>query len=609
MTAPLERRWSWDFDLAPEALWPVLADTPRFNEAAGFPRYELQETAQPDGSVERVGRAKVGPLTLSWDEGDFDFVENHRFEQLRRFHWGPAKSLLARLELERISGGTRVYWGVKVEPRNAFWALLLRLFWLPPTQKRIDHLVRDGGAFARGERERPFDIDPPTFSKAGRERLAALRDKLDDPLAPALAKYLETGTDMDVARIRPKTLARAWGVPERAVTEVCLNATKAGMLEMRWDLLCPRCRGAKVVASSLDALPQGAHCSSCNVDYGRNFAKNVEVTFRCAPSIRFVGVGGFCLTSPIFTPHVRVQQRLTPGEVREIVAELGPGAWRVRTLEAGGEVDFDFDGGAFPEVILIDGAVRLGARHEKLVLRNGGKITRTVVIETREWVRDALTAHEVTTMQSFRDLFGEETLRPGDEVGIDQVTLMFTDLKGSTALYSRLGDAPAYGLVREHFAVLTGVVRRNDGAIVKTIGDAVMAAFADPADAVRAALQMHRDVAEFNERTGWDAIVLKVGLHAGPCIAVTLNDRLDYFGTTVNLAARLQDRSEGEDLILSANLLDDPAVAPLLEGLPLGAEVARIKGFDKPVNYLRLRLRSHEISTPSEAEDAVRTTG
>jgi class 3 adenylate cyclase len=212
-------------------------------------------------------------------------------------------------------------------------------------------------------------------------------------------------------------------------------------------------------------------------------------------------------------------------------------------------------------------------------------------------------------MQSFRDLFGEETLRPGDEVGIDQVTLMFTDLKGSTALYSRLGDAPAYGLVREHFAVLTGVVRRNDGAIVKTIGDAVMAAFADPADAVRAALEMHHAVIEFNERTGWDAIVLKLGIHAGPCIAVTLNDRLDYFGTTVNLAARLQDRSEGEDLVLSANLIDDPAVAPLVEGLPLGAEMARIKGFDKPVSYLRLRFRSRETSAPSEAKGAVRTIG
>jgi class 3 adenylate cyclase len=166
---------------------------------------------------------------------------------------------------------------------------------------------------------------------------------------------------------------------------------------------------------------------------------------------------------------------------------------------------------------------------------------------------------------------------------------MFTDLRGSTALYGRLGDARAYGLVREHFAYLAAAVRRHDGAIVKTIGDAVMAAFADPADAVRAALAVQRGIAGFNRASGWNAISIKLGLHAGPCIAVTLNDRLDYFGSTVNLAARLQGRSEGDDLVFSASLVEDPAVAPLLAGLGLEAETAQVKGFDAPVRFFRLR--------------------
>src|SRR3546814_18039453 len=86
-------------------------------------------------------------------------------------------------------------------------------------------------------------------------------------------------------------------------------------------------------------------------------------------------------------------------------------------------------------------------------------------------------------------LFPYTTLfRSGDDVGIAQVTLMFTDLKGSTALYERIGDARAYRLVREHFAFLGEIVREQEGAIVKTVGDAVMAAFPDPAAAVRAAL-------------------------------------------------------------------------------------------------------------------------
>ncbi len=183
-------------------------------------------------------------------------------------------------------------------------------------------------------------------------------------------------------------------------------------------------------------------------------------------------------------------------------------------------------------------------------------------------------------------------LRPGDEVAIGQVTLMFSDLKGSTALYERIGDAAAYHLVRDHFAFLAEQVREHQGAIVKTIGDAVMAAFADPADAVKAALAIQHEVAAFNDarrdEMGEAGIVIKLGLHKGPCIAVTLNERLDYFGGAVNMAARLQGRSNGGDIVLSQSLMAEPDVRELLAGRELAEESAVVKGFDRPVPYFRL---------------------
>ena len=169
---------------------------------------------------------------------------------------------------------------------------------------------------------------------------------------------------------------------------------------------------------------------------------------------------------------------------------------------------------------------------------------------------------------------------------------MFTDLKGSTALYERIGDAAAYHLVRDHFAFLAAEVRASEGAIVKTIGDAVMAAFAEPAAAVRAALAIQAHVAKFNAEHGSEAgrgdIIIKLGLHKGPCIVVTLNERLDYFGGTVNLAARLQGRSDGGDIVLSAALLAEPEVKALLAGHRLSEESAAIKGFAAPVPYYRI---------------------
>ena len=214
--------------------------------------------------------------------------------------------------------------------------------------------------------------------------------------------------------------------------------------------------------------------------------------------------------------------------------------------------------------------------------------TLTLIVEERAWVKDALTADRITALQAFRDLFASEALRAGDDVGIGEIALLFTDLKGSTAFYERVGDARAYRLVREHFAFLAARIREHNGAIVKTIGDAVMAAFADPADAVRAALAIQQKVADFNAGHGGEAIVIKLGLHKGPCIAVTLNERLDYFGSTVNLAARLQTQSMGGDIVLSRVLAEDPAVAAVLQGRALQDEAATIKGFERPVPFRRV---------------------
>jgi class 3 adenylate cyclase len=202
-------------------------------------------------------------------------------------------------------------------------------------------------------------------------------------------------------------------------------------------------------------------------------------------------------------------------------------------------------------------------------LRNDTGRPLTFVVEDRTWVEDALTADRATSLQAFRDLFS-----------------VFTDLKGSTALYRSIGDAGAYSLVRDHFAFLAGIVRAHSGAVVKTIGDAILAAFADPADGLAAAIAMQREVAGFNAERDGVGIVLKVGLHDGPSIAVTLNDRLDYFGSTVNLAARLQGESRGGDIVIS--IARDPAVVVLLSGLDAREEQAALKGIEAPVDFLRI---------------------
>jgi class 3 adenylate cyclase len=410
-------------------------------------------------------------------------------------------------------------------------------------------------------------------------------------LAGRLGQFIRGAQEVDMLGIRPRALARRWDVPESRAIDCCLQAVRSGLLDMQWNILCPRCRVAKHVATGLDQLPTGAHCGTCNIDYERDFAKNVEAVFRPSPSIRPLGLGEYCLFGPMSTPHIKLHVTLEPGTTRDVAADLPSGPYRLRTLEPGDERDIDWKLEGFPE-FRIDAAERVKAGAPvspgRVRLVNDSARRLTFIVEDRAWVADALTADRLTTRQTFRDLFSAETLRPGDDVGIARIVLMFTDLKGSTALYERVGDAAAYHLVRDHFAFLAASVRAHDGALVKTIGDAVMAAFSDPARAIDAALAIQREVAAFNAAHGGEQIAIKLGLHCGPTIAVTLNDRLDYFGTTVNLAARLQGESRGGDIVLSEAMLADAAAAARLVPFALSAESARLKGFDAPVPFHRI---------------------
>jgi class 3 adenylate cyclase len=196
------------------------------------------------------------------------------------------------------------------------------------------------------------------------------------------------------------------------------------------------------------------------------------------------------------------------------------------------------------------------------------------------------------TRQTFRKLFRSERVDEEEALGVRQVTFLFTDLKGSTALYESLGDLNAYALVREHFALLESIAHRHAGAIVKTIGDAVMAAFCRPADAVAAALHMLQDIGTFNREHGQPAIILKMGAHCGPSIAVTLNENLDYFGQTVNIAARVQSFADAGEICLTEAVYTAPAVRDFLTGYNVEAFDAPLRGVEGEARVYRVMNRS-----------------
>jgi class 3 adenylate cyclase len=224
-------------------------------------------------------------------------------------------------------------------------------------------------------------------------------------------------------------------------------------------------------------------------------------------------------------------------------------------------------------------------------VRNPNAFPVLLALERIGWSDDILTAARVTNWQDFRDLFASEVISPTEQITVGSQVVLFTDLRGSTAMYRGLGDAPAYALVRDHFSVLAEATRAHRGTVVKTIGDAVMATFSRVDEALAAARRMHAEISAVRAADGVP-LALKSSLHVGPCLAVNANDRLDFFGTTINLAARMVECSLGGDLVVSDELFQRPEMQDFLQTAPLPPEPSEVhfRGFEAPHRVWRIAM-------------------
>jgi class 3 adenylate cyclase len=175
-----------------------------------------------------------------------------------------------------------------------------------------------------------------------------------------------------------------------------------------------------------------------------------------------------------------------------------------------------------------------------------------------------LTAKRLLTNQVFRTIYGTDTIDIDQRLKITSLTFLFTDLRGSTELYERVGDLVAFDLVRAHFQVLNEIIATEAGAVVKTAGDAVMATFPTPDRALAAALRMRDAMRRLSDGHNGQDLLLKIGIHEGPCLAVVLDNRQDYFGRTVNIAARVQSLADSRSILATGPVVKHPQAARLL---------------------------------------------
>ncbi|HEY7031298.1 MAG TPA: DUF5939 domain-containing protein [Thermomicrobiales bacterium] len=589
-------RWEWRLRSSPALLWPLVTDTNRFNRDTGLPVVHRVDAGPTANARQRLAFSRFG-LRLEWDEEPFEWVRPSRFGVRRWYRCGPIASFHADAELQPTpDGGTNLVYQTRIRPKT--WLGLLAVVVgmravIPRRFAAVFHKYDDLASADHLPTWEPIPTHDIHFAPGGEPRLAALSHRLTadtgrPEIVSRLTDSIATAGDDALVRLRPYALADAWRAPRRDVLEICLHGARAGLLDLRWDLLCPLCRGAKASATKLAELPTGIHCDTCNIDFDATFDRSVEITFRPSPAVRQIEDTTFCVGGPQLTPHIVAQCLVPPGAERTVSPLLEPGRHRLRVLGLPGDHSLPAIPNGTASITLTAGESGWPTGETEIALApslrfaNATGAERLFVLERTAWSDQAATAADVTALQTFRDLFAGELLRPGEEISVGSLTVLFTDLRDSTRLYRQIGDAVAFARVLDHFAILRETVAAEDGALVKTIGDAIMAVFRRPVSAVRAILAAQQRLA--NPAAGTAPLHLKAGLHHGPCIAVTLNDRLDYFGSTVNMAARLERFSQGDDLVVSDAVRHDPEVAAFLAGhtQPLAVDQldVELKGFD-----------------------------
>lgn len=560
----------------PERVWPLLAQTDLLNREMGLPLPTFTFTPRPEGGTSAEGEASLGPLKLRYVEHPFDWVRPEFYSVRRTFHNGPFRDVIGRVEFAESNGETLVTTHVSIEASPFSWAVV-QGFATKSIQAFMEacegfrrHLQDESLPAYRAESKRPA-------ADLARLRLGedALRAEGFGEEAAMLSNFLRSSAAGETVLFRPTRFANAFG--RRRAIELCLVATKVGLLDMSWRVMCPYCRGNKEVFSGLAELRTPVHCAACAISFDSGFDTNVEVLFSAAFAVRPVVRAAYCIGGPQLAPHVVAQFYLEPGEERTIEAPLPADRYRFVCLQAPQSVTLKAEPGA--QVELTRTALNVEAAPDWR-FANRLAVPAVIRVERQESTDAVVTAAEVTTMRRFRDQFSSEVLGAETELAIRQAALLFTDLRGSTRMYRERGDAPSYAEVRRHFELVNEIVTERGGGIVKTIGDAVMAAFHDPAEAVRAALDIQRREA---------SLTVRIGVHAGPAIVVNANDRLDYFGRTVNLAARLERHSHGGDVVIAESLLADPRVREVVESVTYESFCAPVPDVEEAMRLVRMR--------------------
>ena len=545
---PVECIVTFESELNIDVLWPYIADTNLLGKFGGLPK---REYAEVDGRL--YGKDPRGKWFEEWIWVDrVGVIQNHDFVTgvMRYF-----RTILLADSPDEVDG-SKFYMYLGIVPRNIF-GKIFALLMAKGVQKDFGSIFLKMEQFARADSGKT-DLSKTVKLKSNEYQnlqsyIAGLQSEGVNPdLLRSIENYILTENDDFISRIRIRPIAERWNFPEEEVVNAFLRAVKIGLLDMKWDTICPHCRNMRQEFSKLSEVPTLGRCEPCMIDFDTTKSDGLEVTFRINSAIRDPDRRLYCSAEPIHRPHIKLHQKVDTQSNETLQTRLKQGRYRLRSK---GEMSFNLldVSDNFEAESLIWKVDAVGQRYQTAVaplleLENNTDSPGVFIVEFRDEDRQAFRPKDLLNYSDFRRFFPEEAVAEGVALDIGTQIILFTDVVGSTEFYTTVGDVVAFLEVRKHFVKLYEAVENNSGTVVKTIGDAVMASFQSAKDAFSAAESIQSYFTPDNQET---RLRLRVTIHKGPCMAINADTGIDYFGSTVNLAAKLQRISLAGQVVLS----------------------------------------------------------
>ncbi len=573
-----EQVLSWDLASKASDLWPLVSNTERLNRAAGLPSVQYRTQKDADGALRKFGSFRLAGLEIEWEEHPFEWIEGSRMGVLREFTRGPFEWFKSVVELNpRAEGGTTLTHTVQIQTRNPLGRVIAQLEAGWKGRRALDRIYRRIDQSLQQEQHNPLH-DPfestEHLHRLGQQRLEQrfermLEQGVDFEYAEKLIEYLRTAPAQSLAQIRPLAVAERLGLDPDRWLDTCLVAAHVDLLKLRWDVLCPTCRVAAAGASQLAVIKQHTHCVACDYEFQSNAANAIELVFQVHPEIRTADDGQYCIGGPEHSPHVVSQVRLEPGERLELVMPLSIGQYLIRMTRSTRNqrltVGHDF---APSHLELRLG--QLGIDNTPAVVRagqvcvavcNDQPTTQIVRVERAVNRSQAVTAATASALPRFRSLFPDQVFSRDNPITAENMTLVATRLVSCDHIYRDHSDAEAYQIIQSGLERMEEAIQLHHGAVIKVIGELLIASFNDTADAVRAGLELHQQF--LDGEPSQPRLPIATAIHRGPLLVTNQNGRLDYFGaTTRDVQSLCQQTDSG--LVLTDTVFSDSAVISIL---------------------------------------------